>query len=128
MSGLTTTGRTLIQLMNCAPRGPKSEGHFALWLTVRVIEDLSLEPPPGERILRRRVSSLERRLSSLALPSQLRRGLAGALETLREGSRAMVPVLLNQLVAPTKEAIGPEAADALSKGARKRREERGERK
>ena len=128
MSGLTPTGRTLIQLMTTAPRGPKREGLFALWLTVRVIEDLGLDPPPAERIHRRRVSLLERRLSSLALPSQLRRGLAGAVEGLREGNRAMVPVLLNQLVAPTKEAIGPEAAEALMKGARKRREERGERK
>jgi hypothetical protein len=120
MSGLTTAGRALIQLMAAAPRGPKREGLFALWLTVRVIEDLALQPPPSDRVHRRRVSALEHRLSSLALPAPLRRGLTGALHALRDADRAAVPSLLSQLAAPAREAVGTEAAEVLSRAGRRR--------
>jgi hypothetical protein len=121
MSALTPAGRSLIQLMSAAPRGPKREGLFALWLTVRVIEDLALDPPPAERIHRRRVAALERRLSSLVLPAPLRRGLTGTLHSLRDADRTAVASLLAQLAAPARDAVGPEAGDALAKAARARR-------
>ena len=118
MSALTPAARSLIELMGATPRGPKREGIFALWLTVRVIEDLAQTPPPLERNHRRRVASLEHRLSSLTVPAPLRRGLTGALIALRDADRAGVPSILLQLAAPTKEGVGAEAADTLIKAAK----------
>ena len=124
MSALTPTGKGLIQLMGAAPRGPKREGLFALWLTVRVIEDLGQSPAPPERGHRRRVTALEQRLSSQALPGPLRRGINGTLLALKEADRPQVPALLSQLAAPAREAIGPEAGDLLLRAAREQRPRR----
>ena len=121
MSGLTPAGRAILQLMEAAQRGPKREGLFALWLTVRVIEDLGQTPPPPERAHRRRVSALEQRLSSLALPAPLRRGIAGTLHALREAGRSDASTLLSQLAAPTREAVGAEAAEVLVRAAREKK-------
>ncbi len=118
MSVLTPAGRALIQLMSSAQRGPKREGLFALWLTVRVIEDLGQTPSPPERAHRRRVTALEQRLSSIALPSPLRRGINGTLHALREANRTDISTLLSQLAAPTREALGPEAAEILLRTSR----------
>ena len=74
----------LISLMARSVRGPRREGLFALWLTLRVAQDLQLDPPLGERALRRRLAALESRLSSLTIPSPLRRALASALVQLQD--------------------------------------------
>jgi hypothetical protein len=124
MSGLTSAGRAILQLMEAAQRGPKREGLFALWLTVRVIEDLGQQPPPPDRAHRRRVTALEHRLSSLALPSPLRRGIAGTLHSLKDAERSDVSTLLSQLAAPTREAVGVDAADVLTRAAREQRQRR----
>lgn len=94
-------------------RGPRREGAFALWLTLRVATDLTREDRPSERAHRRRVLALEQRLSSLTMPPPLRRALQGVLLQLRAGEPQAVPLVLAQLVAPAREALGPEALQVL---------------
>jgi hypothetical protein len=72
-----------------------------------------LDPPPVERAHRRRVQALERRLSSLTMPPPLRRALVAAVNQLRDVRPDSVPQVLSQLVAPAREAAGPEAGEAL---------------
>ena len=118
MSLLTPTETVLVKLMGQMPRGPRREGLFALWLTTRVAQDTFLVPPPPERALRRRVAALDQRLSSLSLPAPLRRALATALAELKEPGRPRAALALQQLVAPTREVLGPEAAEAMARAAR----------
>jgi hypothetical protein len=118
MSMLSPAGATLVRLMGELPRGPKREGVFALWLTLRVAEDVLLAPPPPERAMRRRVAALEQRLSSLSLPGPLRRALAAALAALGEPRRDEAGLVLQQLVAPAREVLGPEAGEAIAKAAK----------
>jgi hypothetical protein len=118
MTLLTPNGAVLVRLIDEAPRGPRREGLFALWLTLRVVEDLLLVPPQPERAVKRRVAALEQRLSSMSLPHPLRRALVVSLASLREPSRGMAAAILSQLVAPAKEALGAEAAETLARAAR----------
>ena len=118
MSALSPSGAALVKVMGEIPRGPRREGVFALWLTLRVAEDLLLTPALPDRATRRRVAALECRLSSLILPGPLRRALAAALVELREPRRDQAAMVLQQLVAPAREAVGAEAAEALSRAAR----------
>lgn len=118
MSASSPAAAALVKLMGETPRGPKREGVFALWLTLRLAEDVFLTPPPPERAMRRRVVLLEQRLSSLSLPTTLRRALGGALAGLRETRREPAALLLQQLVAPAREALGPDAGEAMGKAAR----------
>jgi len=118
MSLLTPTGMALVKVMGEMPRGPKREGVFALWLLLRVTEDLLLLPPPPERGSRRRVAALEQRLSSLSLPAPLRRALVSALAELKEPRRDRVGQVLLLLVAPSREALGAEASEILARAAR----------
>lgn len=118
MSALTPAALVLVRIMAEAPRGPRRDGVFALWLAVRMAEDLVLRPARPERAARRRAAALEQRLSSLTLPSQLRRALGAAVAELREPWPDKAPLVLQQLVAPAREALGPEAADAVAKAAR----------
>jgi hypothetical protein len=75
-----------------------------------------------ERAHRRRVSALEQRLSSLALPPPLRRALAAAVAELLAPDAAGPARALSQLVAPTRETAGAEAADALAAAAKAARQ------
>jgi hypothetical protein len=118
MSVLSSSGLTLVKLMGDMPRGPKREGIFALWLTLRVAEDVFLLPPSAERAMRRRVAALEQRFSSLALPAPLRRALVAGLTELHEPRREQAALVLQQLVAPTREVLGAEAGDVLGRAAR----------
>lgn len=118
MSLLSPGGAALVKLMGETPRGPRREGVFALWLTLRLAEDLLLSPPQPERAVKRRVTALERRLSSLSLPAPLRRALVGAMAELNEPKREKAGQVLQLLVAPAREALGPEAAEVLSRAAR----------
>ena len=63
MSGWDPAATALLSLVSRTGRGPKQGGLFALWLTLRVAQDLLLDPPLLERSHRRRVQALERRLS-----------------------------------------------------------------
>ncbi len=103
----------LLTLLPKAGRGPRREGIFALWLTLRVAQDYLIAPPLAERAARRRLMALETRLSSLTVPPPLRRALAAALHQLREGDAQAVPLALSALVAPARDAVGPEAGDAM---------------
>jgi hypothetical protein len=118
MSMLTPSGAGLVKLMGEMPRGPRREGVFALWLTLRVTEDLLLLPEQPERSVKRRVAALAQRLSSLSLPGALRRALISALSELEQIPRGRVGQVLLLLVAPTREALGPEAAELIARAAR----------
>lgn len=107
----------LLELMPRTSRGPRREGIFALWLVVRVAQDL-VETPSAERPHKRRMAALEQRLSSLTVPPPLRRALAGALAQLREGTPAAGAQVLAQLGAPARDAAGTDAAAAVDAAAR----------
>lgn len=106
---------TVVRLMAEEPRGPRRDGLFAVWLTLRVVEDLSLDPPHAERAIRRRVSLLERRLTSLALPAPLRRGLTGVLGALSEPARRDPSALLALLGASARDGLGAEVGERLAR-------------
>lgn len=118
MTLLSPSGMALVRVMGETPRGPRREGVFALWLMLRVAEDLLLLPPPPERGTRRRVAALEQRLSSLSIPAPLRRALVAALAELKEPRRDRVGQVLLLLVAPTREALGTETSEILARAAR----------
>ena len=121
MNGWDPAATALLTLLTQVGRGPKRGGIFALWLTVRVAQDLLLDPPPAERAQRRRVQALERRLSSLTMPPPLRRALGAAVSQLREARPETAAQVLSQLVAPARETGGTEAGDAVALAARQAR-------
>jgi hypothetical protein len=121
MTSGNSAADTLLDLLPQTGRGPKRGGIFALWLTLRVAQDLLLDPPPQERAHRRRVQALERRLSSLTMPPPLRRALVSAVTQLRDGRPEILPQILSQLVAPAREAGGGEAGDAVARAAKEAR-------
>lgn len=108
----------LLRVLSGTVRGPRREGVYALWLTLRVAEGYLLVPPLPERAARRRVAALETRLSSLTLPPPLRRALTAALTQLKDGAADAVPGMLTALVAPARDTAGPEAGDAIQRAAR----------
>lgn len=121
MTVWTGAATTLVTLLSSAVRGPRRDGVYAVWLVSRVAHDLTLVPPIGERARRRRIDALAHRLSSLTVTPPLRRALAGALTTLADGTPEAAAVALHHLVAPVREAIGTEAAEAVAQAARSAR-------
>jgi hypothetical protein len=91
---------------------------YALWLVLRAAEALLPPDPISLKNHRRRLAALETRLGSLALPSPLKRALAAARAQLEPGTAAAAAIVLAQLVAPTRDVLGPEAADAVSAATR----------
>ncbi len=123
MTGWDPAALDLVGLLPRTARGPRREGIYALWLVVRVAQDLLLlDPPIPERAFHRRLAALESRLSSLTIPPPLRRALAAALLTLKDAQPDQVPAVLSTLVAPARDGAGPEAADAVNRAARAARE------
>ena len=122
MNGWDPAASALLSMLPQTGRGPKRGGIFALWLTLRVAQDLLLDPPPLERAHRRRVQALEQRLSSLTMPPPLRRALATAVSQLREGRPETAAQVLSQLVAPARETGGAEAGEALALAAKQARQ------
>lgn len=118
MSGWTGAAAALAGLLAPTSRGPKREGTYAVWLVVRVAHDLTLTPPLTERARRRRLDALAHQLSSLTVAPPLRRALTGALATLGEATAEAAAVALHHLVAPVREGIGADAAEAVSQAAR----------
>jgi hypothetical protein len=118
MSDWDPAASALLSLLPQIGRGPKRGGIFALWLTIRVAQDLLLDPPPPERAQRRRVQALERRLSSLTMPPPLRRALGAATTQLRDARPETAAQVLSQLVAPARETGGAEAGEAVAMAAR----------
>ena len=122
MNGWDPATSALLALLTETARGPKRGGIFALWLTLRVAQDLLQDPPPPERAHRRRVQALEHRLSSLSMPPPLRRALAAAASQLREARPEIAAQVLSQLVAPARETGGAEAGEAVALAARQARQ------
>ncbi|HEX9054475.1 MAG TPA: hypothetical protein VF830_06190 [Gemmatimonadales bacterium] len=116
-----TWASPLLRLLPETARGPRRDGIFALWLTVRVAQDLFGDSPPPERAHRRRVAALGHRLSSLMLPAPLRRALIGAMADLERADPTAVAQALSQLVAPAREGAGSDAGEVLAEAARSAR-------
>ena len=121
MSDWDPAATALLSILTVTGRGPRREGIFALWLTVRIAQDLLREPPPSERAHRKRLQALEHRLSSLTIPPPLRRALVAAISQLREARSDTAAQVLSQLVAPARDTGGVEAGDALAQAARSAR-------
>lgn len=119
MTGAITPGEErLITLVAEAARGPARDGLYALWLTVRVAEGVLPPDPVSARNHRRRVQALSTRLGSLALPPPLRRALLAARHHLEPGTPAAAALALGQLVAPARDVLGEDAAEAVAVAAR----------
>ena len=122
MIGWDPAATALLQLLPHTARGPRRDGVFALWLTLRVASDARTESPAQERTHRRRVSALQQRLTSLAVAPPLRRALAAAVAELLEADALRGARALSQLVAPARDSAGGEAADAIAGAARAARQ------
>jgi len=109
---------TLLELQRRCERGPKREGIFALWLTTRVALDIGMAEADAEKAQRRRVALLRQRLTPLAIPRPLSRGLATALTHLDELSPTGARIALTQLVAPAMDVLGSDVAAAVARAAR----------
>jgi hypothetical protein len=114
----TPSEERLVALIADAERGPKRDGLFALWLVVRAAEALLPPWPVSPKNHRRRLQALETRLGSLALPGPLKRALAAARHHLDPATPRAAAGVLHQLVAPARDVLGPDAAEALTVAAR----------
>jgi len=108
----------LVTLVAEAARGPRRDGLYALWLVLRVAEGCLPPTPVSRRNHRRRLQALEARLGGLALPAPLRRAFTAARQHLEPGTPDAAAIALSQLIAPAREVLGPEAADAVAAAAR----------
>ncbi|MDH4045479.1 MAG: hypothetical protein OEW06_13575 [Gemmatimonadota bacterium] len=118
---MTETETQLLTALAAEARGPKRNGLFALWLVARTAEAI-LPPDAVElRSHRRRVELLQRRLSSVSVPTALRRALPAAFRHIADGTPRAAALALHQLVAPTREAVSPHAADVLGAAAARAR-------
>lgn len=118
MRATSAAEERLVALIAEAPRGPKRDGLFALWLVLRAAEALLPPAPLSAKNHRRRLQALETRLGSLALPAPLKRALAAARHHLEAATARAAALVLSQLVAPAREVLGPEAAEAVAVAAR----------
>lgn len=118
MSGADQSAVELLEVLTGTVRGPRREGVYALWLTLRLADGYLLDPPLPERASRRRLAAVEARFSSLTLPPPLRRALTTALLQIKEGGAHAIPGMLTGLVAPARDTTGSEAADAIQRAAR----------
>jgi len=115
VSALSPSARVIVERMGAAPRGPERDSLFALWLVVRVVEDLALDPPLSEKGQRRRVELLSRRVGSLMMPPALRRPLTAALKLLESQSPADAARALQGLDGPVRAAFGNAVAEAIGR-------------
>jgi hypothetical protein len=118
----TPSEERLIELIAAAARGPKRDGLFALWLVLRAAEGLLGSAPVGSRNHRRRLQALEGRIATLALPAPLQRALAAARAHLEPATPEAGALVLSQLVAPARDVLGGDAAEAIMLAARRARD------
>jgi hypothetical protein len=118
VGAVTASEARLVALTAEAERGPRRDGLYALWLTLRVAEALLPPYPVSVKNHRRRLVALEHRLGGLALPAPLKRALAAARAQLEPGTPAAAALVLAQLVAPCREVLGSEAGEAVAAAAR----------
>ncbi len=109
----------LVDAMAESARGPRQTGAYALWLFVRQCDGYLPPSAVSPEASATRLGLLERRLSSLSLPSPLRRALNGSLRELKADVPPDVAFALEQLVAPARDALGPAVSDAVARAARK---------
>ncbi len=114
----TPAEERLVTLIAEASRGPRRDGLFAVWLVVRAAEALLPPAPVSPKNHQRRLQALEARLGSLALPAPLKRALAAARHHLQAASTRAAAMVLSQLVAPARDVLGTEAAEAVAVAAR----------
>ena len=108
------TEQHLINNLQVAARGPQRNGLFALWLFVHFCDGMLPPRCVSDRANRRRLDGLKRRLSSLSLAPPLRRALSGSLRELELGTAEAASLVLRQLVAPVRDVLGAETAEAVS--------------
>ncbi len=111
----------LIALLSAASRGAKRDGLYALWLVLRAAEGLLPPHPLSSKNHRRRLQALQARLGGLALPAPLKRALVAAQHHLEPATPAAAALVLSQLVAPARDVLGSEAAEAVAVAARSAR-------
>jgi len=116
-AAVTASEARLVALVAEAERGPTRDGLYALWLVLRVAESLLPPNPVSVKNHRRRLLALESRLGGLALPAPLKRALAAARAHLEPGTATAAAIALGQLVAPAREVLGAEAANAVQSAA-----------
>jgi hypothetical protein len=118
---MTETEQRLVADLAAEARGPRRNGIFAVWLFARVAE--SVLPPDALSVKahRARLDALQRRLSSIALPAPLRRGMAGAVRLVHDGTPGGAALALNLLVAPVRESLGDGPAEAVAQAAARAR-------
>jgi hypothetical protein len=121
MHDLDTVEDRLLEAMATMGRGPRQNGLFALWLFVRQCAGTLPPHALSAKAFANRSRHLERRLSSLSLPGPLRRALPSSFAELASGELDRVPVALQQLAAPAREAIGKGIGDIMSQAARRAR-------
>ena len=115
---LASTERHLIKDLQVTARGPKRNGIFALWLFVHACDGMLPPRSLSDRATRRRLEGLKQRMTSLSLPPPLRRALSGSLPELEAGTAEAASLVLRQLVAPVRDVLGAETAEAVSGAAR----------
>jgi hypothetical protein len=111
----------IVTLVAEAARGPQRDGLYALWLVVRAAEGCLPPSPVSRRNHKRRLQALESRLGGLALPAPLRRAFTAARQHLEPGTAEAAAIALGQLVAPAREVLGSEAAEAVAAASRNAR-------
>ena len=112
----------LLDAMRSSARGPRQNGLFALWLFVRQCADTLPPATLSDRARLGRLAALEQRLTSLSLPSPLRRALPAAIRELQSERPDRVAVALQQLNAPARESVGGATAEVLGQAARTARQ------
>lgn len=99
--------------MTDAPRGPRRQQLFAVWLAARVIQGIATEAWAPSGAHQKRVAALADRLKSLSLPAPTRRALNAAIQDLAELTPEAARLAASRLVAPVREAIGADGVEAI---------------
>lgn len=118
ISSVTASEARIVALVAEAVRGPRRDGLYALWLVLRAAESLLPPHAISSKNHRRRLQALRTRLGGLALPAPLKRALTTALAQIEPATPVAAASALSQLVAPTREVLGSEAAEAVVAAAR----------
>ncbi len=105
--------RRLMEELAAAPRGPRRNGWFALWLVLRVSSDRSGAEVVSPRAHERRCDALERRLRTVSLPAPLRRSLPTVLLHLRANDPTDSVEALRAWRQPVRESLGTAAVAFL---------------
>lgn len=125
MIGTTSASEErLVALAAAETRGPRRDGLFALWLVVRAAEGVLPPEPVSPAAHRRRVQAIRTRVGALALPAPLKRALSAACHHLEPATPAAAVVVLRQLIAPARDVLGTDAAEAVNHAARAARARR----